>query len=160
MADSKSDALSKITGLSGLPKSAMMYNSGAQAMAVGVTIMAYDTVWFNYGPFTPSVYPGFPLLLQGWVINEPGIYEIVSLVGVTSGGQWLRFGMGGTALPVPVENSRLANSTAGIDTLQYTSVGQFRAGDVVVSTTAQGAPAQPAFATYNWLYIEKKGGQY
>ena len=152
------DSISRETQFAGLPKSAMMFLSGSQTLAVGTQVASYDTVSWNDGPFVPSVYPGFPALFQGWIINEPGVYDIQAQIGVNSVNQFVRHSLN-TPAGNTVENAFLANNTAGIDTQQFRAPIKCKAGDLVsVITTVSVVCA--TFATYQWLYIEKKGGQY
>lgn len=156
----RNDTLSRDTEFAGLPKSALMYLSGSQIGAVGTILSSFDTVAWNDGPFTPKDYAGFPALLSGWTVQEPGIYDVQAQTALTSGGQFVRFSLNtpGTN-PHAIEVSRLANSTAGIDTMQFRAPMKMKAGDFVTCILTQNV-AFNTFATYQWLYIEKKGGQY
>lgn len=156
----RSDALSGETAYAGLPKSAMLRNSASQVgwVAGVASNLSYDTIDFNYGPFVPEFALG---AYFGWLVQEPGVYDVLAQCAITAGGQSFRFDVSGNfAFPIVAEVSGLANSPSGIQTIQVASKCVCKTNDVIRATLTQLAPVQNTFASFDWLYVEKIGGQY
>lgn len=163
----QADSTSKETEFSGLPKAAKLYSIAGQIPAgAGVGYEnAYAALEYNYGPFVPVPYVGTPSLYRGFSVSEPGLYDIVAQVAVVAGNQSLRFSIQfpviGVLSPTPYEQTVQADCAAGIETLQVRAPSvPLNTGDLVTALITQGAPTQNTFATYSWLQIEKRGGQY
>lgn len=156
----RSDYLSKETDFAGLPKAAMLRSSVSQLgwVAATPTNLTFDTVDFNFGSFVPE---SAGALMSGWIIQEAGIYEVLAEVAVTAGGQSFRFDITGTfSFPPVAEVTGIANSPSGIQTVQVAAKILAPAGSVVRANLTQLAPVQNTFASFDWLYIEKRGGRY
>lgn len=151
-------AYSKETGFAGLPKAAALRSSVSQVgwVAGVASPLTYDTVDFNYGPFVPDFAAG---QYFGWFTQEPGIYDVLAQCAITAAGQSFRFDVTGAFTWPPVaEVTGIANSPSGIQTIQVAAKILVPARVSVRATLTQLAPVQNTFASFDWLYIEKREG--